>query len=94
MSIALNKMAWSGIGQIEIIGRLSEIGRVLGLPDAEILRASTNVQELNAFCDRYNQSRIWVVFGRADEMIGDRYRPGLSAKALNNSTSTKPDDAQ
>jgi hypothetical protein len=65
---------WSEIGQIEIIGRLTEIGRVLQIPDAEVLLASTNVRELNAFCIRYNQSRRWVVFGCLDEMIADRYR--------------------
>ena len=65
---------WSEIGQIEIIGRLTEIGRVLQIPDAEVLLASTNVRELNAFCIRYNQSRRWVVFGCLGEMIADRYR--------------------
>ena len=51
MPTALHNAAnWSEIGQIEIIGRLAEIGRVLQLPDAEILLASTNVHELNAFC--------------------------------------------
>ena len=65
---------WSEIGQIEIIGRLAEIGRVLKIPDAEVLLASTNVRELDAFCVRYNQSRKWVVFGCLDEMIEDRHR--------------------
>jgi hypothetical protein len=65
---------WSETGQIEIIGRLAEIGRVLQLPDAEVLLASTNVHELNAFCVRYNQSRKWVAFGCLDEMIADRHR--------------------
>jgi hypothetical protein len=70
---------WSEIGQIEIIGRLAEIGRVLHIPDAEILLAGTNVHELNAFCLRYNQSRKWVLFGCVDEIIADRYRPGSGA---------------
>jgi hypothetical protein len=75
MPIALHTTTeWSEIGQIEIIGRLTEIGRVLQIPDAEVLLASTNVRELNAFCIRYNQSRRWVVFGCLDEMIADRYR--------------------
>jgi len=72
-----NATNWSEIGQIEIIGRLAEIGRVLQIPDAEILLASTNVHELNAFCLRYNQSRKWVVFGCLDEMIADRYSPSV-----------------
>ena len=76
MTRALHKATnWSEIGQIEIIGRLAEIGRVLQIPDAEILLASTNVHELNAFCLRYNQIRKWVVFGCLDEMIADRHRP-------------------
>jgi hypothetical protein len=70
-----NATNWSDIGQIEIIGRLAEIGRVLQIPAAEILLASTNVHELNAFCLRYNQSSKWVVFGCLDEMIADRHRP-------------------
>ena len=83
MSDASNDNAthWSEIGQIEIIGRLAEIGRVLHIPEAEILLASTNVRELNAFCERYNQSRKWVLFGCVDEMVADRAttaRPGLA----------------
>jgi hypothetical protein len=70
---------WSEIGQIEIIGRLAEIGRVLHVPDAEILLAGTNIRELDAFCVRYKQSRKWVLFGCVDEMIADRYRPASGA---------------
>jgi hypothetical protein len=64
---------WAEIGRLEILGRLTDIGRVLHLPDAEILLASTSPSELAAFCSRYNQSTQWVVFGNLDEMIAGRY---------------------
>jgi hypothetical protein len=61
--------------KLEVIKRLTEIGKVLRIPDAEILLASANFSELVAFSRRYNQSLNWIVFGNPDEMIAARYTP-------------------
>jgi hypothetical protein len=61
-------------GLSEIIERLIEIGKVLHIPDAEILLACSDFHELIAFSRKYNQSLNWIVFGNPDEMIVTSYR--------------------
>jgi hypothetical protein len=61
-------------GLSKIVERLLEIGKVLHIPDAEILLACSDFHELIAFSRKYNQSLNWIVFGNPDEMIVSRYR--------------------
>ena len=61
-------------GLSEIVQRLVEIGKVLHVPDAEILLACSDFHEMIAFSRKYNQSLNWIVFGNPDEMIVTSYR--------------------
>jgi hypothetical protein len=59
--------------RLDIIKRLTDIGSVLHIPDAEILHASADFSQLLAFSRRYNQSLNWIIFGNPDEMIMANY---------------------
>ncbi len=61
-------------GLSDIVERLIEIGKVLHIPDAEILLACSDLHELISFSRKYNQSLNWIFFGNPDEMIVCRYR--------------------
>ena len=61
-------------GPSEIVERLIYIGKVLHIPDAEILLACSDFHELIAFSRKYKQSLNWIVFGNPDEMIVTSFR--------------------